>query len=112
MAVSDTVLCPCMKNEVPLFCKEHCNLFCVNCRALRHRRCTTSDIGEESQAFDVSTEEITDKANSLHETISTILERREEDSSKLSLEAKGCRDRAQQFREELSIKKSFNHKLL
>ena len=104
MAVSDTVLCSCMKNEVPLFCKEHYTLFCVNCKALHHRRCTTSDIGEESKAFDVSTEEITDKANSLHETISTILERREEDSSKLSLEAKGCRDRAQQFREELSIK--------
>ena len=104
-AVLDTVLCSCMKNEVSVYCKEHCSLVCVNCGALHHRRCHTSDIGDISKDFDVdSTEETIDNWNELNETLTSLAESREEDLSNLSLEAKDCRDRAKQFREELSIK--------
>ena len=104
-AVLDTVLCSCMKNEVSVYCKEHCSLVCVNCGALHHRRCHTSDIGDISKDFDVdSTEETIDNWNELNETLTSLAESREEDLSNLSLEAKDCRDRANQFREELSIK--------
>ena len=104
-AVLDTVLCSCVKNEVAIYCKEHCSLVCVNCGALHHRRCQTSDIGDISKDFDVdSTEETIDNWNELNEKITSLHERRETDLSNLSLEAKDCRDRAKQFREELSIK--------
>ena len=104
-AVLDTVLCSCMKNEVSVYCKEHCSLVCVNCGALHHRRCRTNDIGDISKDFDVdSTEETIDNWNELNEKITSLHERRETDLSNLSLEAKDCRDRAKQFREELSIK--------
>ena len=104
-AVLDTVLCSCMKNEVSVYCKEHDSLVCVNCGALHHRRCHTSDIGDISKDFDVdSTEETIDNWNELNETLTSLAESREEDLSNLSLEAKDCRDRAKQFREELSIK--------
>ena len=104
-AVLDTVLCSCMINEVSVYCKEHCSLVCVNCGALHHRRCHTSDIGDISKDFDVdSTEETIDNWNELNETLTSLAESREEDLSNLSLEAKDCRDRAKQFREELSIK--------
>ena len=104
-AVLDIVLCSCMKNEVAIYCKEHCSLVCVNCGSLHHRRCQTSDIGDISKDFDVdSTEETIDNWNELNEKITSLHERRETDLSNLSLEAKDCRDRAKQFREELSIK--------
>ena len=97
-AVLDTVLCSCMKNEVSVYCKEHCSLVCVNCGALHHRRCHTSDIGDISKDFDVdSTEETIDNWNELNETLTSLAESREEDLSNLSLEAKDCRDRAKQF---------------
>ena len=104
-AVLDTVLCSCVKNEVAIYCKEHDSLVCVNCGWLHHRRCQTSDIGDISKDFDVdSTEETIDNWNELNEKITSLHERRETDLSNLSLEAKDCRDRAKQFREELSIK--------
>ena len=104
-AVLDTVLCSCMKNEVSIYCKEHDSLVCVNCGSLHHRRCQTSDIGDISKDFDVdSTEETIDNWNELNERITSLHERRETDLSNLSLEAKDCRNRAKQFREELSIK--------
>ena len=104
-AVLDTVLCSCVKNEVAIYCKEHDSLVCVNCGSLHHRRCQTSDIGDISKDFDVdSTEETIDNWNELNEKITSLHERRETDLSNLSLEAKDCRDRAKQFREELSIK--------
>ena len=104
-AVLDTVLCSCVKNEVSIYCKEHCSLVCVNCGALHHRRCHTSDIGDISRDFDVdSTEETIDNWNELNETITSLAESREKDLNNLTTEAKDCRDRAKQFREELSIK--------
>ena len=104
-AVLDTVLCSCVKNEVAIYCKEHDSLVCVNCGSLHHRRCQTSDIGDISKDFDVDgTEETIDNWNELNEKITSLHERRETDLSNLSLEAKDCRDRAKQFREELSIK--------
>ena len=103
MAVLDTVLCSCMQNKVSVYCREHCNLVCVNCNALHHRRCKTSDIADESNDFDVnSTEETIGNLNELNETITALQESREKDLSILSLEAKDCQDRAKQFREELS----------
>ena len=103
MAVLDTVLCSCMQNKVSAYCKEHCSLVCVNCNALHHRRCKTSDIADESKDFDVdSTEETIDNLNELNETITLLQESRENDLSNLSLEAKDCQDRAKQYREELS----------
>ena len=104
-AVLDTVLCSCMKNEVAIYCKEHDSLICVNCGALHHRRCHTSDIGDISKDFDVdSTEENIDNWNELNEMIASLAERREDDLHNLTLEAKDCRDRAKQFGEELRIK--------
>ena len=104
-AVLDTVLCSCVKNEVAIYCKEHDSLVCVNCGSLHHRRCQTSDIGDISKDFDVdSAEETIDNWNELNEKITSLHERRETDLSNLSLEAKDCRDKAKQFREELSIK--------
>ena len=103
MAVLDTVLCSCMQNKVSVYCKEHCSLVCVNCNALHHRRCRTSDIDEVSNDFDVdSTEETIGNLNKLNETITALQNSREKDLNILSLEAKDCRDRAKQFREELS----------
>ena len=101
----DTVLCSCMKNRVVIYCKEHCSLVCANCGALHHRRCHTSDIGDISKDFDVdSTEETIDNWNELNETIASLADSREEDLNNLTLEVKDCRDRAKEFREELSIK--------
>ena len=103
MAVLDTVLCSCMQNKVSVYCKEHCSLVCVNCNALHHRRCKTSDIADESNDFVVdSTEETIGNLNELNETITALQESREKDLNILSLEAKDCQDRAKQFREELS----------
>ena len=104
-AVLDTVLCTCLKNEVAVYCKEHSSLACVNCGSLHHRRCQTSDIGDISMGFAVDrTEETIDNWNELNETIISLAESRETDLNNLSLEAKDCRDRAKQFREEMSIK--------
>ena len=92
-----------MQNKVSVYCKEHCSLVCVNCNALHHRRCKTSDITDESKDFDVdSTEETIGNLNELNETITALQESREKDLNILSLEAKDCQDRAKQFREELS----------
>ena len=103
MAVLDTVLCSRMQNKVSVCCKEHCSLVCVNCNALHHRRCKTSDIADESNDFDVdSTEETIGNLNELNETITALQESRKKDLNILSLEAKDCQDRAKQFREELS----------
>ena len=103
MQVLDTVLCSCMENKVSVYCKEHCSLVCVNCNALHHRRCKTSDIADESNDFDVdSTEETIDNLNELNETITSLQESRENDLNILSFEAKDCQDRAKQYREELS----------
>ena len=102
MPILDTVLCSCMENKVSIYCKEHCSLVCVNCNALHHRRCKTSDIADESKNFDVdSTKKTIDNLNELNETITALQESRENDLSNLSLEAKDCLDRAKQFREEL-----------
>ena len=104
MPVLDTVLCSCMK-KVSIYCKEHCSLVCVNCNALHHRRCKTSDIADESKNFEVdSTKKTIDNLNELNETIISFQDSRETDLSNLSFEAKDCQDRAKQFREELSRK--------
>ena len=104
ITVLDTVLCSCLKNEVSVYCKEHCSLICVNCGYIHHRRCHTSDIGDVSKDFDVdSTEETIDNMNELNETITSLAESRQDDLNNLTLEVKDCRDRAKQFREKLSI---------
>ena len=104
ITVLDTVLCSCLKNEVSVYCKEHCSLICVNCGYIHHRRCHTSDIGDVSKDFDVdSTEETIDNWKELNETITSLAESREEDLNNLTLEVKDCRDRAKRFREKLSI---------
>ena len=104
ITVLDTVLCSCLKNEVSVYCKEHCSLICVNCGYIHHRRCHTSDIGDVSKDFDVDcTEETIDNWKKLNETITSLAESREEDLNNLTLEVKDCRDRAKQFREKLSI---------
>ena len=104
ITVLDTVLCSCLKNEVSVYCKEHCSLICVTCGYIHHRRCHTSDIGDVSKDFDVdSTEETIDKWNELNETITSLAESRQDDLNNLTLEVKDCRDRAKQFREKLSI---------
>ena len=104
-AVLETVPCSCMQNKVSVYCKEHCSLVCVNCSALQHRNCKTSDIDEVSNDFDVdSTEETIDNLNELNDTITSLQESRANDLNILSLEAKDCQDRAKQFREELSKK--------
>ena len=51
-----------------------------------------------------STDETIDNWKELNETIISLAESRETDLNNLTLEAKDCRDRAKQFREELSIK--------
>ena len=105
LTVLDTVLCSCLKKEVSVYCKEHCSLVCVNCEALHHGRCHTSDIGDISKDFDIdSTEETIDNWNELNVTITSLAESREKDLNNLTLEAKDCRDRAKHCREELSIK--------
>ena len=105
MQVLNTVLCSCMKDEVSIYCKEHCSLVCVNCRTLHHRRCKTSDIDEEILSFDVDNTKTTiDNYNALNKNILTLKESRENDLSTLSLGAENCRDRVKQFREELIAK--------
>ena len=105
MPALDTVLCSCTENKVSIYCKEHCSLLCENCNALNHRRCKTSYITDESMDFDVdSTKKTIDNLNELNETITSLQESREKDLNNLSLEDKDCRDRAKQFREELSRK--------
>ena len=77
----------------------------MDCVALHHRRCHTSDIGDISKDFDVdSTEETIANWTELNETLTSLADSREKDLSNLTLEAKDCRDKAKQFREELSIK--------
>ena len=89
LTVLDTVLCSCLQNEVSVYCKEHCSLVCVNCEALHHRRCHTSDIGDISEDFDVdSTEETIDNWNELNKAIKIIIQRH-----KLYLKIHDCRRR-------------------
>ena len=105
MQVLDKVLCSCLEYKVSVYCKDHCAIVCVDCNALHHRKCKTSDITDESNDFDVdSTKKTIDNLNELNETITSFQESRETDLSNLSLEAKDCQDRAKQFREELSRK--------
>ena len=105
MAVLDTVQCSCLKNEVSIYCKEHCCLVCVNCKTLHHRWCKTSDIDEESLSFDVDkTKTTVDSFNALNEKIKTLQESREDDLSTLSFGAENCRVKVKHFHGELSLK--------
>ena len=96
-------MCSCNEKQVALYCQDHNDVVCSDCKALNHRRCTTSPIDEESKHFDIaSTDSTVSCMNELRDKVTALRNRREKDLKSLKEMANMCRDEVRSFREEIN----------
>lgn len=97
-----SILCACNIKEVTIFCKDHYNVICIDCKTLHHRTCDCIDIVEQSIGFKDSTSNITiTKADELVKRIYELQNERKEILSTFLRKAQDCKKEIRSFREEL-----------
>lgn len=100
---SNSLLCLCHRNENEIYCKLHDEVFCSDCKAIKHRLCQTVFIEAMVNEFDQNIYKTTlENANSLKEKLMKLQTTQKEDREKLSAETGKCKEEIAAFRAELN----------
>ena len=96
------VQCPCSGKGITIYCKDHNEVMCVDCKTLKHRNCTTSTVDEV--CGDLGTADINEtkeRMNALKTKLETLRHSRNEDTENLTVQTAECRDKLEEFKRKL-----------
>ena len=96
------VQCPCSGKGITIYCKDHNEVMCVDCKTLKHRNCTTSTVDEV--CGDLGTADINEtkeRMNALKTKLETLRHSRNEDTENLTVQTAECRDKVEEFKRKL-----------
>ena len=97
-----STLCTCNVKEVTIFCKDHNDVICTDCKTLHHRGCDCISVDEESIGFKNSIANDTiAKADKLIKRIEELLNEQKDILGSLLIKIKGCLEEIHNFREQL-----------
>ena len=99
----DTTLCSCNRNvSAEINCRNHVEVFCSECKIMKHRRCETLTVDEMVQElngdFDESTNQV---VCNMKDKIDNFLVERNKDLENFALEADACKREIVSFSVEL-----------
>ena len=95
--------CPCARNELEMYCTDHNEVFCSDCKVIKHRHC---EINLVDEMFKDATEDVDDvtssRENEVKEKLMTVKYNRKQDLEKLATERENCKEKIASFRKELN----------
>ena len=103
--IKHAVQCPCSGKDITIYCKDHNDVICVDCKTLKHRNCNSSTIDEASADLGTADSNATkERMKALKSKLEKLQQRRSEDAEKLTAKSAECRDIVEGLKREL-IKK-------
>ena len=102
---SRTIQCTCSGNDVAIYCKDHNEVMCVDCKTLKHRNCKNASIDEACDDLDTTgTDETKERMEALRGKLGELQKRRKGDLGNLTTKTADCRDKVEEFKRELTKK--------
>ena len=99
------VQCPCNGKDVTLYCKDHNEVICIDCKTLKHRNCNSSTIEEACADLDTTETNATkERMETLKATVEKLQQRRNDDVEKLTVKSAESRDMVEGLKRELMKK--------
>ena len=103
--IKRAVQCPCNGNDVTLYCKDHNEAMCIDCKTLNHRNCISSTIDEAYADSDTTATNATkERMKTLKAKVENLQQRRSRDTDNLTVKSAECRHIVEGLKREL-IKK-------
>ena len=99
------IKCQCNEKDITIYCHDHYEAICVDCKTLKHRNCNTVTIEEASADLDkTDTDATKERMKTLKDKLEKVQQKENEDAEMLTTQAAECRDNVEEFKREL-IKK-------
>ena len=99
------IKCLCNGKDVSLYCKDHTEVFCVDCQKLKHRTCQTMSIEEVFKQVKLPSKEDTlNNVNKLKDSVESLKINRTEDNETLEIQSSECRRKIKDFSQKLREK--------
>ena len=99
------VQCQCGGKDVTIYCRDHDEVMCLDCKTLKHRNCTCSTIDEacaDSDPTDINLSK--ERMKTLKAKLGRLQQRRNDDAENLTMLSAECRDIMEGIKKEI-IKK-------
>ena len=96
------IKCPCSEKDITIYCHDHYEVMCVDCKTLKHRNCNTVTIEEASADLDkTDTDATKERMKTLKDRLEKVQQKENEDAEMLTVQAAKCRDNVEEFKREL-----------
>ena len=96
------IKCPCSEKDITIYCHDHYEVMCVNCKTLKHRNCNTVTIEEASADLDkTDTDASKERMKTLKDKLEKVQQKENEDAEMLTVQAAKCRVNVEEFKREL-----------
>ena len=93
------IQCPCNGNDVTIYCKDHNEVLCVDCKTLKHRNCNSSTIDEVCADSDkTDTKATKERMKTFKSKLENLQQTRNEDTDVLTAKTAVCRDVVEEFK--------------
>ena len=96
------IKCPCSEKDITIYCHDHYEVMCVDCRTFKHRNCNTVTIEEASADLDkTDTDASKERMKTLKDKLEKVQQKENEDAEMLTVQAAKCRVNVEEFKREL-----------
>ena len=96
------IKCPCSEKDITIYCHDHYEVMCVDCKTLKHRNCNTVTIEEASADLDkTDTDASKERMKTLKDKLEKVQQKENEDAEMLTVQAAKCRVNVEEFKREL-----------
>ena len=96
------IKCQCNEKDMTIYCHDHYEAICVDCKTLKHRNCNTVTIEEASADLDkTDTDATEERMKTLKDKLEKAQQKENEDAEMLTVQAAKCRDNVEEFKREL-----------
>ena len=103
--ISRSVRCICTVKNITVYCKDHNDAVCVDCKTLKHRNCKTLTIEEACADFDAATPDATkERMNKIKAEFDTLRHSRNADLEILTTKTAEVQGKVEDFKKELMEK--------
>ena len=94
--------CICSGNDMTIYCKDHNDVMCMDCKTLKHRNCKTTSVDEVCDNVDATyTDATKEQMEALRDKLEEFEHRRQVDAENLFTKTADCRDKVEEFKREL-----------
>ena len=96
------IKCQCNEKDITIYCHDHYEAMCVDCKTLKHRNCSTVTIEEASADLDkTDTDATKERMKALKDKLEKVQQKENEYTEMLTVQAAKCRDNVEEFKREL-----------